>query len=110
MELLLSVSILSLGLMFIVRAFSFSAHATGLSCDMLTALLLAKDKMQEYEFFENSHTLDTQPAVTSEKKDKFTWSATLDPDPDAKIYGLCVRISWQRAKKEQKIDICTYLR
>ena len=47
LELIVAVAILSVGITVVLQAISSSAAATGLSNDIINAVFLAKDKIQE---------------------------------------------------------------
>jgi len=113
LELIIGVGILSVGLVMVLQALSFSARVTGLVCDMTRAVFLTKDLIGELEF-EEKQNLIKEKAV-KDKKDKFDWeySIELSPDltlPDLKIYKLDFNITWHRLNREEKIGLNTYLR
>ena len=56
-ELFVAVAILAVGITTILQAMGHSARVTGLSGDIVSALLLAEDKIQELEFKEKNKLL-----------------------------------------------------
>lgn len=110
LELVVAIAVLTAGITAVLQALSYSARITGLSCDITNAVFLAGDKMQEFELKEKMKIINKQPAELNEKKDKFTLSYTLNPDSTANLYGLQFDISWQRAGREEKLNLQTYLK
>lgn len=95
----------------VLQALAFSSRVTGLSCDMINAVFLAEDKIQELEFKERQNLI--KDGKTKEEKDKFEWEYNLDLDPDLslddfKIYKLNFELTWQRANREEKFNLNTY--
>lgn len=110
LELILAIAILAIGIIAILEALSFSARATGLSCDVINASFLAEDKMQELEFKETKGLISKEPAEVKGNTGKFAWGYTLNFDRGLNLYRADLEINWQRAKKEEKLTLNTYLR
>lgn len=110
LELVITVAILSLGIVVILEALAFSTRATGLSRDVINAVFLAEDKIQELEFKEKQNLIDKEPTQVRDVKDKFTWEYSLNLDPDLNLYKLNLNISWQKLNREEKLNLDTYLR
>lgn len=110
LELIISIAILSTGIVIILQALSFSARVTGLSCDIVNAVLLAEDKLQDFEFKEKHNLLTKEPNAAAGEADKFKWQYTLSPVSGLALSKLDLRFRWQRAKKEENLDLSTYLR
>jgi len=96
------------GIIAVLQAFSFSAQATGLSCDYLNAVLLAEDKIQELEFRERQDTLKEESANGS--NDKFSWKYSLNLDRELNLYKLDFDITWQRAHRQESLSVNTYFK
>lgn len=109
LELIISVAILSIGIISIIQAISYSTRVTGLSCDMITASFLAKDIVQELEFKERQGALSSQPLAYGEKKGKFTISYSLSPHQDLNLYVLDFDIAWKRLTRQEEVKLNTYL-
>ena len=110
LEVIITVAILSTGIVVILQAFSFSARVTGLVCDITNAVFLAQDKMQELEFKEKQNLINREPPVVEDKTDKFAWKYVLNPEPDFNLYRLDFDITWQRTDRKERISLNTYLR
>lgn len=108
MELIISVGILSIGIVVILQAFSFSARAAGRSCDIINALLLAEDKMQELEFMEKISAIPSEGK--SGVNEKFSWRYDIALDPKLVLYKVNFNIFWDRPERKEEIKLSTYLR
>lgn len=108
LEAVIAIAVLSVGIISVLEALSFSARSTGLASDMVNAVFLAEDKMQELEF---SPKISPLTATEAEgRKDKFTWSYSLNLDSDLKLYQLQFNTEWQRANRQEELALATYLR
>lgn len=110
LELIITIAILSAGITVILQAFSFSARVTGLSNDIVKAVFLLEDKLQELDFKEKQGLIRQEPSLNSGVSDKFQWKNELSFDPDLNLYKLNFTINWQRAKENEEINVKTYLR
>lgn len=110
LELVITVAILSLGIIVVLEAFVFSTRATGLSCDIINAVFLAEDKIQELEFKEKQGLINQEPTPVKDKKDKFTFEYSRNLDTDLNLYKLNLDIWWQKLNREERLSLNTYLR
>ena len=111
LEVILAVAILSVGIVSILQAFSFSARVTGLSLDMIRASFLSEDKLQEIEFKEMMGKFDQIPQQFSEDAGKFGIQYSLNQLADsASLYQLDFNINWDRSGRKESINIATFLR
>jgi prepilin-type N-terminal cleavage/methylation domain-containing protein len=108
LELIMAVAILSVGIVVVLQAFSFSAQATGLSCDIIDAVFLAEDKIQELEFLE-THGLMREEWVKG-NLDRLNWAYAVMLDANLDLYKLDFHIRWQRQARQQDLTVNTYLR
>lgn len=109
LEVIITVGILAIGIVVVLQALTFSARITGLSCDITNAVLLAKDKIQELEFEEKQNKITVK--TETEKKDKFTLRYEITEwDPDLKLYKLDLELKWQRANREEALNLQTLLK
>jgi len=109
-ELVISIAILSAGIMAVLQALSFSARMSGLSCDIINAVFLAEDKLQELEFKENQDLIGKQPTNVKDGSNKFDWAYTLVFEPKINLYKLQFNVSWQAAIRKEELELNTYLR
>jgi hypothetical protein len=91
----------------VLQAFSFSAQATGLSCDIINAVFLAEDKLQELEFQEKENSVKEESVQGS--LDRFNWEYSINLDQELSLYKLNLNISWLRQRRHS-LDVSTYLR
>lgn len=110
LELIVAIAILSIGIVTVLQAFSFSTRVAGIAFDIINAVFLAEDKMQELEFKEKQNLINREPKEAEDKKDKFAWKYVLNPEPDLNLYRLDFDITWQRADRKERIGLNTYLR
>lgn len=108
-ELIIAVAVLSIGIVALLEALSFTARLAGLSSDIVNAVFLAEDKMQELEFKESQHLLESEPQEAMGEKDKFKWEYMNNLDADLGLYKLDFNINWQRRDRQEKISLNTYL-
>lgn len=110
LELIIAIAILSAGIIIDLRALSFSARLTGISCDIVNAVFLVEDKMQELEFKEKQNLINKEPAQVKGRKNKFEWEYALNLDRDFNLYRLNFDIKWQRANRAESLKLNTFLR
>jgi prepilin-type N-terminal cleavage/methylation domain-containing protein len=110
LELLISIAILSIGITVALQALSFSSRVTGLTLDMVKAVFLAEDKIQELEFYEKQKLTSSLAAEVNESQDKFAWAYRIWPEPEFSLLRLDFEVVWQRANRNEKIELSTYLK
>ena len=108
LELIIATGVLSVGIIAVLQALSFSARSTGLSCDMIKAVFLAQDKLQELELNEKLNLIKEE--AKQDEKDNFTLKYTINPQPGLNLFRLNLNINWQRGRREQELGINTYLK
>ncbi len=109
-ELLVATAILSIGIVTILQALSFTGRVAGLTFDIVNAVFLCEDKMQEWEFIEKRGLIDKEPRGEAGTLGKFYWQYALNLNPDLNLYYLNFNVSWERAKRQERISLSTYLR
>jgi hypothetical protein len=110
LELLISIAILSTGIVIILQGFTFSARAAALSSDLIQAVFLAKDKLQSLEFKENNGLTALENPDNRTTVGKFHTRFLNELNKDLSLYTFNAEISWKRSKREEKITAQTYLR
>lgn len=109
-ELLVAIAVLSIGIIIVLQAFSFSGRVAGISSDITDALFLAEDKLQELEFKEGRELIRHEPQETGGKKDKFNWQQRMNREPGLPLFRLNFQVSWQRRNRQEEFSVDTYLR
>ena len=110
LELIITVAILSTGIVVVLETFSYSGRMTGLSGDIINAVFLAEDKLQELGYKEKRRLIEKEPPQVKDKKDKFEWEYNISLDQDLDLYRLDFDISWQRANRQEDLQLNTYLK
>jgi prepilin-type N-terminal cleavage/methylation domain-containing protein len=110
LELLISIAILSSGIVIILQGFSFSTRSAALSCEVLQAVLLAKDKLQELEFKENNSLIAQENPDSRTTAGKFQLRFQKELNTELNLYTSSVDIRWMRSKRQETITFQTYLR
>lgn len=108
LELIMALAILSAGIVVVLQAFSFCAQATGLSCDIISAVFLAEDRIQELEFQEAQGSL--KETFDKGGSGRFGWERSVILDQDLNLYKTNIKISWQRQGRTQSLEADTYLK
>lgn len=104
-EVMLSLSILSLGLILILGSFKVGISAVKASKDYTQATLLLQQKIGELE---NTPTQELYPGKIEggfEDEPKFTWKAEIKKLEYIDLKEVKVIVEW----KEGKVDLVTYL-
>jgi prepilin-type N-terminal cleavage/methylation domain-containing protein len=109
-EVIISIAILSIGIVVLMQAISFSAKAAGISCDTVIGVLAAKDILQELEFKEQSGDIASGEKEVMNKKGPLSWKYTLTLDEEIGLYLLRFALTWRSADRDESIDILSYLR
>lgn len=108
-ELMLSVVILSVGLIWVLQAFSFCVRAAGLARDITLACLLAENKIQELEI-----KTDKGLGVTNHEEaeeNNLSWNYDIIPlEKNLGLKTLTFRVERKGSKKENILQVTTYLK
>ncbi len=110
LELIIATAVLSIGIIVVLQAFSFAARTAMFSCDMIKAVFLSQDKMQELEFKEKQGLLEEEPSGTEGRAGKFQWKTELKADDNLSLYKFNFVVAWERANRTEEINLSTYLR
>ncbi|MCX5697174.1 MAG: prepilin-type N-terminal cleavage/methylation domain-containing protein [Candidatus Omnitrophica bacterium] len=118
LEVIISVGILSSGIITVMQALTYSSRVTGVSSDYVRALFLACDKLQELEFKESQRKPSEayDPAQESGEQNKLKWNYTIEEqglklgDQVLTLYKLNLGISWARKDRKEALQFVTFLR
>ena len=110
LELIISIAILSVGIVAVMQAITYSVRSAGLSCDMASVIFLAQDKIQELEYKETSSLIGSQPKESQGSQDKFNWQYALNLVTDLNLYKLDFDVGWKRQNRQESLHLETYLR
>lgn len=110
LELVIAIAMISISLVTVLQAFSYSTNIARLSSELENAVLLAEDKFQEFESKEQKKRLTQGYLEGKDSIGKFQRSYSLSKIPEQDMYRLDLEVSWTRSKSREKITAATYLR
>ncbi len=118
-EAILSVAILSLGLVLVLHSFTGSLKAARISQNYMRAVLLLEAKMTELEW-KGSLDSGISEGKFSQKNERFAWKIEATPveeisgeDEEKKrveLNKVHLTVSWSEGKKVERIELTTYLK
>jgi len=110
LEILVSVVIITVGLIYIIRSFSVSTRAIGTSRDYIKAISLLEEKLWELEEAGGIAKGDDQNYFRDDRKFEWVLSAELeDTEEELPINRSALQVLWKERDKKQKISVITYL-
>jgi prepilin-type N-terminal cleavage/methylation domain-containing protein len=108
LELVITISVLSIGLTVVLQALSASSKATRFSNELVAAVLLGTDLIQELEFKEESHTLTQSDLNVVGEKGSIFWSVQSSQLPDSdSLFLLDIGLKWKSFLKERNFSFKT---
>jgi len=110
LEVIIAIAILSVGIVAVMEAIVFSTGAAGLSCDVVSAVFLAEDKLQELEYKEVNSLISNEPEESEGTRDKFSWKRTLKLDPGVGLYVMDMEMRWKTKSRQESFGVETYFR
>ena len=111
LELVITISVLAVGLTVVLQAMSYSARVTRFSNELIQAVLLGQDIIQELEFKETKGLLKKDVWEGRGEKGFLQWSYGVSPYLDFdSLQLLDLRLTWKSFTREQELDIKTMLR
>jgi len=118
-EAILSVAILSFGLVLVLHSFTGSLKAARISQNYMRAVLLLEAKMTELEW-KGSLDSGISEGKFSQKNERFAWKIEATPveeisgeDEEKKrveLNKVHLTVSWSEGKKVERIELTTYLK
>lgn len=106
-ELILSMGIFAIGVVYVLQAMSYSSKVTTLSSRMVEAVFLSQDLLQEIEFKSLSNI-----SFSDEQKDEnsnFQWQYMLSKNSDLNLTDLDLKLNFKSGQFKNDIHIITYL-
>lgn len=108
-ELMITTTILAIGLVFILQAFSSSVKANGRARDITEACFLAESKISELEA-KQGRGIEI-PSQDQAEAGRFAWKYEISPVEDTGLSILNFKVSARGSKKREDIlEIVTYLK
>jgi len=113
-EVMVSIAILSFGLILILQGFAYSANVLRISRNNLEATLLTEEKMAETEIMLKQTKDSLFSGFNGESKSnniEFKWKTELTIDEEYEdLNKVLATISWKEGRRKGTVPIFTYLR
>lgn len=107
LEVLVSVAVITVGLIYIIRSFSISTRAIATSRDYIKAVSLLEEKLWEFE--------ETRQIESGEDRDyfrddrRFTWQLSAETEEEIPINKTQLKVFWEEKNRKQRLSVTTYL-
>jgi len=107
-EVVLSIGILAVGVTAVIQGISFCVRTSAVSSDMVKAVFLAEDILQNLDFLaQTSQQIDVSFA---NKTDNLAWRYnTIDLQDGSGLRQIELALEWERLNTHQNFTILTYL-
>lgn len=107
LEVLVSVVVITLGLVYIVRSFSISTRAIKTSRNYMKAVSLLEEKLWELE---EAGQVERGEDGDYFKDDRgFQWELAADTEEELPINKTILAVTWKDRQRKQRVSIATYL-
>jgi prepilin-type N-terminal cleavage/methylation domain-containing protein len=110
LELVITVGVLAIGIVFALQAFSTASKMTAVSADLTKAVFLANDKLQELEFLEKEGMVASLEPAARGEYGKYKWRYQIKPDEELSLYWFDLTINWQRGTRAEELSVKVCLR
>ena len=104
---MISVSILSFGLLLVLNSFMRPMRAAELSRDYFKAGLLLEEKM--FEICNSDITEGSSGGSFSDFNNRFSWELDVVKSVEGPFKQIGLKVLWNEKNKEQDITVSTYL-
>ena len=112
LEVVLTITILSVGLVFVIRAISTSMKAVKAAFDYNQAIHLIYNKAFELEtdpsFRELSSSFKKEEGTFEDNED-FRWKCLFEKIPDYNLSKVTLTVTWKEGRREGVLDMATFL-
>lgn len=108
LEVLVSLSILAIGLIAVVRSFSGTLQAGDFSRELTGAYLLAEGKISELETTPQD-ILGIKRGDFGKDHPGYRWETEVNSTGNPDIQEATVRVFWQEREKEERVELVTLL-
>jgi len=106
----IAIAILAIGITVALQVFSSAVRTSVLSGNIINAVFLAEDKIQELEFKERRRLIDKEPAQAKGNQGEFEWQSGLTLNQSLNLYELNLEIIWRKLNQKDSLKLNTYLR
>lgn len=107
-EIMVSMSILSVGILFILNSFMRSLYAIEISGDYFKAGLLAEEKL--FELYNSRPQEGLSEGAFKDFNNKFSWNLETGKAGEDLLNDASLKIQWEQRSKKQEFSVCTYLK
>ncbi|MFA5363200.1 MAG: hypothetical protein WC335_08215 [Candidatus Omnitrophota bacterium] len=108
LELVVGIAILAVGITLVIQAFSSTARAHAVSRDMVKAVFLMEDKIQELEFREQHGFIGQEPLEAAGTTGRFAWRYAFAPVRDTDFYLCNLSVAWKEYRRNDSFTVNTY--
>lgn len=107
LEVLISITIISVGLVYVVRSFSSSTRAIQTATRFLKSVSLAEERLWELEA---KGTVEKGRRQDRFKEDQeYRWEIEAEELEDVPINALKLKVKWKGPQRTQRVSLETYL-
>ena len=111
LELLISITIVAVGLTVILQSLSQGALVTARANSFTEAIFLSQDILQELEYKNDTGTLITPLTEEGTLNNNFRWKYTISDAPEGPSYKQYdYSMSWKQLKRNEEIHVVGYLK
>jgi len=107
LEVLVSIAIISLGLIYVVRSFSSSARAVETATNFIRSVSLIEAKIWDLEA--KGAIEEGRAEGEFEDEEGYTWSLEAEGLKDTPINEVDLKVTWQGPHRRQRVSLWTYL-
>jgi Tfp pilus assembly protein PilE len=107
-ELVVGIALLAVGITLVIQAFSSAARAHAVSRDMVEAVFLMEDKIQELGFKEQHGRIGQEPLEAAGTMGRFAWRYAFVPEQDTDLYVCTLSVAWKEARRNDSLTVHTY--
>ncbi len=108
LELIITIAILSIGIIAILQTISFSGQVWQKAKDSTRGVFLAQDILQKADFDELRGMIIE--GIQEGKTEGLDWRSYIEPLPESELYQMDLEVAWGQPPIEDQINITTYLR
>ncbi|NQT06347.1 MAG: prepilin-type N-terminal cleavage/methylation domain-containing protein [Candidatus Omnitrophica bacterium] len=107
LEVLVSITVISVGLVFIVRSFSSTTRAIETSGRLLKSVFLLEEKLWQFEA-EGVIEKGTDRGPF-EEEEGYSWEVRAADAKEAPLNRVNLKVEWEGVRRKQRVSVDTYL-
>ena len=113
LEVMLTVAILSIGLVFVIRSITMSLRVAKQAFNYSKAIHFVYEKANELELIPEHNMFGSDGRIEEngvfESDNNFHWNHIVEKFEDYNLNSIVVDVSWEEGKREGGVGITTYL-